>query len=921
MGSRALDILIALVIRAGEVVSNRDLIKLVWRDVVVDESCLRVHISALRKALSCSESDTRYISNIPGRGYSFVASGAYSPVTLDIQTLAHRLSVDSLPPRLARMVGREDTVIDLAEQLKHKRFVTISGPGGIGKTTVAVAVAHHLISDFDGLLHFLDIGSITDPDLLTGTLASALGIRGHRRDIAHQLACFLRSKRLLLVLDGCDHVIDAATDLAEKLYLEAGQVHILATSREPLRAEGEHVYRLCALACPPEQGELTASTALTFSAVQLFVERAASNGSVFTLSDSDASVVAHICRKLDGIALAIELGAGRVEAYGIRGTAELLNSRFSLLWDGRRTALPRHQTLNSMLDWSYDLLSETESTVLRQLSVLNGGFSLETAEEVVDAQGTEMMFVDAIGRLVAKSLIEVDSVGKSMRYRLLDTTRAYALDKLRTKSEIDTATKRLAHYVLSLLGRINVTAGPYPEHKHTHSYIEHLGNIRAALEWALAERGDLELGIHLAAASAPFFLGLSMLDECRRWSEQALAAVQASSFSGTCQELVLLEAFAVSSMFMSGNTHAVQVALTRGVELSEHLADTPRQLRLLAGLNIFLARAGDFQAAMTAARLNMKISTLISDPDGMAMAQWMLGVSCHLVGEQEQAQQLCTAGLSWASTQPQTDAIYFGYDHRIRALVTLARVLWLRGYPDQAVLVSRQALDDAHNLRHPVTICISLIYVSTVFLWVGDWKAAEHTIDQLILTSGQNSLEPDQALGMGLKGIQLIRQGETDAGMHLLHECLDVLNIENHQVLVTMFISCLAEGFAAKGEFGNALEMIGRALTLSDSVGETFDTPEILRITAELHMSKATPELELAERYLNRSLTCASRQSALAWELRSATSLARLRLLQGRDIEAGRELGEIYGRFTEGSDSMDLRRARKLLHALNGIGA
>jgi predicted ATPase/DNA-binding winged helix-turn-helix (wHTH) protein len=460
LGSRAFDVLIALVVHAGQVVSNRDLIRLVWQDVVVDESCLRVHISALRKALCCAESDTRYISNIPGRGYSFVASTAFTPLIADIETITPQWSVERLPPRLLRMVGRDDTVITLAEQLKYKRFITISGPGGIGKSTVAVAVAHHLIPHFEGMLLYLDVGSITDPHLLVGSLASVLGVRGHRRDVARELMTFLRDRRLLLILDGCDHVIDATTDLAERLFLEADQVHILATSREPLRAEGEHVYRLCPLACPPQQRELTAAAALTFSAVQLFVERAATNGNAFTLSDSDAPVVAHICRKLDGIALAIELGAGRVDAYGIQGTAELLNSRFSLLWDGRRTAPPRHQTLNAMLDWSYTLLSETEATVLRRLSILNGGFSLETAKELVNIQ--ETMFIDAIARLVAKSLVEAENVGRTMRYRLLDTTRAYALEKLRSHDEVNACEQSLALYLVSLLGRLNVTNGPFP---------------------------------------------------------------------------------------------------------------------------------------------------------------------------------------------------------------------------------------------------------------------------------------------------------------------------------------------------------------------------------------------------------------------------------------------------------------------------
>ncbi|MGV8920694.1 MAG: ATP-binding protein [Pseudomonas sp.] len=916
LGSRALDLLVALVAHAGKVISNRDLVRMVWQDVVVDESCLRVHISALRKALSNAESDAQYIANIPGRGYSFVACVSVNSFTPDTDAFAHQWAVDNLPPRLVRMVGRDETVDALAEQIKQQRFVTISASGGMGKTTVAVAVAHHLMPYFNGLLYFLDLDSINEPNRLAETLACALGVRYHSSNVTCELVTFLKDKRLLLVLDSCDQMIEEATCLAEKLFQETEQVHILATCREPLRAEGEHVYRLCPLACPPEENSLTASSALSFSAVQLFVERAITSGTPFILSDHDAPVVAYICRKLDGVALAIELGASRVDAHGIQGTAELLSDRFILFWSGRRTALSRHQTLNAMLEWSWNRLSTVEAMMLRQLSILSGSFSLDTIKEMVGTQASETIVIDAIGRLVAKCLISVESISDSIRYRLLFTTRVYALDKLRTSGEAGTTAKRHAVYFLGLLERMDTTTCcTFPEYEQIDPYIEHLDNIRAALSWAFSLSGDPVIGIRLAATSVPLFLGLSILNECRHWCEQALAAL--GKTNGTHQEMVLQEAFAISLMLTYGNTQSVRVALTRGLELAEHLGDTPRQLRLLAGVNIFLTRGGEFQSALVTARQNMKISARLSDPKGIAMAQWMLGVSCHLVGQQAEAQKLCTAGLALVSSQPHGDAIYFGYDHHIRALVSLAQVLWLRGYPDQAVVICQQALDDAQTLRLPVSICTSLIHASMVFLWIGDRKTAGQTIDKLILYAGENSLRPDQAVGMGLKGILFIRQGDVDAGLHLLLESLHVLSVANHQVLTTMFIRGLAEGFAAKGEYNHALEAVGTALTLSQGIRGLLDTPEILRIAADLHAHRPTPDLALAERYLKRSLACARHQSALAWELRSATSLTRLRLLQGRNNEAGKLLEEVYGRYSEGFDSMDLRTAKQLLQSLN----
>jgi DNA-binding winged helix-turn-helix (wHTH) protein len=365
LGGRALDVLIALAERAGEVVTHKELISSVWRGVTVEDANLRVHIAALRKALGDGRDGARYVSNIAGRGYCFVApvtrSSAKQTVPVIGTTTTER--VQKLPPRLTRMVGRDDTVRALAEQLQMWRFVSIVGPGGVGKTTVAISVAHTLIDGFHDAV-FIDLAALTDPQLVPTTIASALGFMVQTQDPLVGLLAFIGDKKILLVLDNCEHVIGVAAALAERVVSEAPQAHILATSREALRVEGEHVHLLYSLDCPPEDAGLTAMEALRYPAAQLFMERAAASGYGAALSDIDASIVARSCRRLDGIALAIELAASRVGSLGIRGTAKLLDNRFNLLWHGRRTALPRHETLNAMLDWSYSLLSEREKVVL-----------------------------------------------------------------------------------------------------------------------------------------------------------------------------------------------------------------------------------------------------------------------------------------------------------------------------------------------------------------------------------------------------------------------------------------------------------------------------------------------------------------------------------------------------------------------------
>jgi len=340
LGSRALDILIALVERPAEVVTKKELFARVWPDLVVDEGNLRYHVSALRKALGERRSGTRYVTNVPGRGYCFVApiSSAASRPALLSNSLAH--SPVGLPPSPTRMIGRDETVQLVSDELIAQRFLTIVGPGGIGKTTVANAVSRTMLTAFDGAVHYVDFGALFTPSLVPNRVASTVGLLGNFDDPLAALPAFLHDRRMLLVFDSCEHLIEMIAPLAERIFREAPGVHILATSREPLQVEGEHVYRIHPLAFPPDDDPLTASCALTFPAIQLFVERASADGSGFELHDADAPILGKVCRKLDGIALALELAAGRVGAYGIKGIASLLDGPCRLLWHGRRTASP-----------------------------------------------------------------------------------------------------------------------------------------------------------------------------------------------------------------------------------------------------------------------------------------------------------------------------------------------------------------------------------------------------------------------------------------------------------------------------------------------------------------------------------------------------------------------------------------------------
>ena len=451
LGSRALEILIALLERSGELVSKDELMARVWPSTFVEEGNLKVQVAGLRRALGDRRGSNRFLATVPGRGYRFVAPVVLSEV-LPLESGAERAL--SLPAPGARMIGRADTVREFAAQLPPQRFMTIVGPGGIGKTTVALAVARELIKSSQLTVKFVDLAPLVEPHLVPDALAAALGLEIPSGDQIDDVIAGLRGKQMLLVLDNCEHVIEAAAALAVEVRSRAPDVQILATSREPLRAAGEHVYRLPALKCPPTSTPLTAVEALRFSAVELFVQRTAAMLGRFELGDQDAPIVADICRKLDGLPMAIEFAAARVDAFGLRALAAHLPDRLQLLTRGRRPTLPRHHSLRAALDWSHELLPQAERVVLRRLAVFAGGFPLEAASVVAaSAEITGPEVVDCVANLVANSLIAADVAGEAPCYRLLGTTRAYAFEKLTDSGELEQVERCHAEHLQDLVQR------------------------------------------------------------------------------------------------------------------------------------------------------------------------------------------------------------------------------------------------------------------------------------------------------------------------------------------------------------------------------------------------------------------------------------------------------------------------------------
>jgi predicted ATPase/DNA-binding winged helix-turn-helix (wHTH) protein len=943
IGSRSLDLLIALVERAGDVLSRRELMAHAWAGLVVDEANLRVNISNLRKCLGDGEDGARYVVNLPGRGYSFVApltrmrsassSAEFGPIRSSDARLADPCPLSTpahpLPERPGRLIGRDASVATLTQMLTEHRFVSIIGPGGMGKTTVAIWVARSMLERFSGDVYYVDLVSVTDASLVSATIASVLGLKVQAQDPRPAILAFFRTRRALLVLDNCEHLIHETAALAEQLYQSAPQTHVLATSRELLRVEGEHVYILPPLDVPPISAGITAAEAMTFPAVQLFMDSVAASGAQEALTDETASFAVEICQKMDGIALAIELAAGRVRSHGLQGTAELINSRFGLLWHGRRTALPRHQTLQAMLDWSYKLLTESERRVLYRLSVFVTPFHLEAAQRVAtDAVLTDDQVATAIASLADKSLLSSSMLNGTRHLRLLDSTRTYALEKLAQSGELNAVSRKLTDYLITQLSRgsdrnserpptqPDAIKGNTPRAELVWALSktgegEGVCNVRTALVWAFSEQGDAELGVRLAALAAPHFLEMSLLGECHRWCQVGL--MHLGSHEGSATHLTLQGALAFSALFIRTDVEEIRRLIERALRLAQDLSDHERELDLLAGLHMFMAHVGDFMGTIEVSQRSVELARRVGSAESIVMSEWMLGCAYHLAGDQASALRHLELGFKHATTHSETKIYLLGFSHRTRALVVLARTLWLCGDVDRAARVARQAVEDAGQNEQPVSVFVALLYASTVFLWRGEVEEAAALVDRLIEHVHRYSFSPNLTMGMALSGEVDLLNGECRTAATKLREALGILQAEKRLLLTTALCRSLAEALLRCQEIPEAEAMIISALEQAEARQKSFDISELMRTRAQIGMVSGRLDAREAEAMLRHSMALATRQGSLSFELRSAMALGELLASEGRTDEAGSLLAEVYGRFTEGHQTRDLRAAKQLI--------
>jgi predicted ATPase/DNA-binding winged helix-turn-helix (wHTH) protein len=926
ISSRAFEIVEALVRSAGELVTKDELMDRVWRGSIVNDNTLQVHISAVRKALG---TDRGLLKTVSGRGYRLLGSwttrepAAASPFpNRELPSSEREPEPTSLPPPAAprgnlpamtsELVGRGEAVQRVSDLLSAYRAVTLTGPGGIGKTALALAAARRAL-DFDGERWLVELASLSDPALVPSATTTILGLKLAGGEGAPEpVARAIGARKLLLILDNCEHVVEAVARLTETILSHCPNVTVLATSREALRIAGEYIYRIPPLDVPPPQQDAPGEV-LEHSAVRLFLARAAEAATDFTANAANLSSIGAICRRLDGIPLAIEFAAARAASLGVSQVQTLLNDRFRLLSGGRRTALRRHQTLRATLDWSYELLPEPERVVLRRLAVFAGGFTLQAANAVAADDAIAVVdVVDCLANLVEKSLVTADRDGTRLHYRLLETTRAYALQKLDESGEYAGCAKRHAQHCLAEMEEANAAWEALPTEAWLARYRYLLDDVRAALDFAIRTE-DGTAAVSLTVAAVPLWYQLSLLTECFQRASHALELPAASR--GSVQDMRLHATVAWCLMQVKGSVRESQEAWAAVLKMARDNGDPDHQLRALWGLWAARTSIGELRGALSLAQEFSILARQTSEMD-RCVGDRMMGHSLHLLGEQAAAGEHLERMLAnYAPPATGAQAIRYIFDQEALARCFLARIKWLQGYPSQAMQIADDVTRSERARGNELSLCQVLVQAACpIGLLMGDLAAVERYVAELIAISSRHDWQFWRAFGECFRGVLIVQRGDIAAGLEVLEQAMKGLRNIEFGVHYLYFLCRYARALGLAGHIDRGLDAIEQAIARSERNDERWCIAEVLRIKGELLRRRG--DFDAAEAILATAKEWAERQGALSFSLRIAITTARLSRDRGHAAPARAELAPVCARFTEGFESGDYREARSLLDEL-----
>lgn len=711
LGPHAFDLLFALVERAGHLTSKDELLSIVWGKVVVEENTLQVHVASLRKVLGHDA-----IATVSGQGYRFVP---------EVERLSDGLQSHqktNLPNLLTSFVGREQQVAEIRELLADARLCTLTGAGGCGKTRLALQVAAEIRGSYADGVWLVELASLSDPSLLLQVVQTSLGIKGPAVEL-NNLTEWLKQRNLLLLLDNAEHLIEPCALLADTLLRCCGGLSVLVTSRERLGVAGEQTYRVPSLSVPgPEAEAALSGDALTCEAGRLFIERARLVKSDFSVSRHDEIRLAAICRRVDGIALAIELAAPLVRHMSIQELNERLADRFTLLTGGSRTALPRHRTLRALVDWSYDLLQSAEKVLLQRVSVFAGGWSLAAAEQVCAGGGIEGVQVkDLLTSLTDKSLVIADIQSAGTRFGMLETIRQYAHERLIESGEASLLKERHVQWLTRLADHLNSVSDDEAQRAMRDTLNDEHDNIRSALAWTESVAGGRAAGLDLATRLYRFWTTRAPT-EGRTWIERMLMSSVGDSEPG---EQHAKASHVVGTLALDqGDIAAAERHHRAALNTWRRLNNRQEMLRSIGSLGGVALNKADFSRAESLFEEALSLAQELGDRRRIAVG-WLSLAHLYLhSGNLMKARTLAERSVSTGREVGQHAAA--------QGLETLGRVRQLQG----DLIGARECLTEAagtfREFGDVVTFARSLTWLAGVSLEDGKIEAARDQIGEAL---------------------------------------------------------------------------------------------------------------------------------------------------------------------------------------------
>lgn len=710
LGGHALDLLLVFVEHSGHLVSKDELLTRVWHGVVVEENTLQSHIAALRKVMGKNA-----IATVSGHGYRFTPEVTFV-AGVPPETVATRKS--NLPHQLTTFIGRERQIDEIKQLLSFSRLLTLTGAGGCGKTRLALQVAEGILGNYGDGVWLVELAPLADPIHVERAVAGALGLNEQSgQEMTETLAEALASRHLLLVLDNAEHLLGACAHLADVLLRRCARLGVLVTSRERLGIAGELTYRVPSLSVPTEGQRTTNEETLTCEAARLFIERARLLRPDFEVTTGDAAALGSICRRLDGIALAIELAAPRVRAMSIGELSRGLDHRFGLLTGGSRTALPRHRTLRSLIDWSYDLLTNAERTLLHRASVFAGGWTLGAAEQVCGGEGIDRAAVlDLLTSLTDKNLVTAETKGGETRFGMLESVRDYALDRLRSSADEAVVRTRHVGYFLDNAERLAEQQLDADRQEKLRRLDTEHDNLRAALSWSEVTASCSQSGLRLAGKLLWFWRARGFFGEGRNWLYRLLAA---TSESGLDKDRATALTTAGVLAGIQGDYRPAEEHFKDALLIRRRLGERRHVAVLLQNLgSIALAIDSDPSKRNTRALYEEALSILreLGDREDIGDLLYCFGILSATSHDFVSARTVLEESLSMRRES--------GIWHAAETLTELGKVEYMLGDNRRARIRLMEALDGEREFGHRQGIAKALVWLGIVAHDEGDLSSA-----------------------------------------------------------------------------------------------------------------------------------------------------------------------------------------------------